>query len=198
MATQEKLKAMADLVQENVTKAQKKQKRYDKRARLRQFDAGDPVLVLQPTATVVKRLGKVSYLVDMHDKRKRQRGFHVNMLKKFRVRKPIETSFLVESESAEDINDLDVLLWNDSPEGQATLGEQLDPMKREQLQQVLNEFADVVQNKPGRTAMMEHRIDTGTANPVRLPPYRLPHAYSETVQSELKEMLEDGIINIFQ
>ena len=67
------------------------------------------MLVLLPTATnkllaqwqdpyqVVKHLGKVSYLVDMHDKR-----------------------------------------------------------KREQLQQVLDEFADV---KPGRTALMERRID---------------------------------------
>ena len=36
VATQEKLKAMADLVQENVTKAQKNQKQwYDKKARLR-------------------------------------------------------------------------------------------------------------------------------------------------------------------
>ena len=45
IATQEKLKAMADLMQENMTKAQKNQKQwYDKKARLRQFAAGDPVL----------------------------------------------------------------------------------------------------------------------------------------------------------
>ena len=41
---------------------------------------------------------------------------------------------------------------------------------------------------------MEHGIDTGTANPIRLPPYRLPHAYRETVQKELKEMMESGTI----
>lgn len=142
----------------------------------------------------MKRLGKVSYVVDMHDRRKRRRVFHVNMLKDFRVRKPVETSFWVESESADDIDDSDVILWNDSPEGQPTIGEQLNTSQREQLQQVLGEFADVMQNKPGRTALMEHRIDTGTANPVKLPPYRLPHAYRETVQTELKEMLESGII----
>lgn len=39
------------------------------------------------------------------------------------------------------------------------------------------------------------KIDTGSANPVRLPPYRLPHAYREIVQSKLKEMLESGIID---
>ena len=47
--------------------------------------------------------------------------FHVNMLKEYWVRRPIETSFWIEPESAEDIDDSDVLLWNDSPEGQPTL-----------------------------------------------------------------------------
>ena len=144
---------------------------------------------------VVKRLGRVSYLIDMHDRRKRRRVFHVNMLKEFRVRKPVESSYWVESDIAEDIDDSDVLRWNGSPEGQPSLGEQLDTTRRKQLQQLLEEFADVIRNKPGRTALMEHRIATGMANPIRLPHYRLPHAYRETVQSELKEMLESGIID---
>ena len=80
----------------------------------------------------------------------------------------METSFRVESESADDIDDSDVLLWNDSPEGQPTIGEQLNTSEREQLQQVLGEFADVIQNKPGPMVLMEHRIHTGTADPVIL------------------------------
>ena len=96
---------------------------------------------------MVKRLGKVSYMVDMHDKRKRRRVFHVNNLKEFRVRKPVESSFQVESELAGDIDDSDVLLWNDSPEGRPSLEEQLDSTQRKQLQQMLEEFIDVIQNK---------------------------------------------------
>ena len=120
----------------------------------------------------------------------------MNIFKEFRVSKPVETSSWVESELAEDIDDSDVLLWDDSsPEGQPTIGEQLNISQREQLGQVLDEFADVMQNKPGRTALMEHSTNTGTANPLRSPPYRLPHAYCEIVQSELKEMLESGIID---
>ena len=42
--------------------------------------------------------------------------------------------------------------------------------------------------------MAEHRIETGSAKPVRLAPYRLPHAYRETVKSELQSMEESGII----
>ena len=82
IATQEKLKTMAELVKENLEKAQKSQKAWS--ARLREFAAGDPLL---PTSTskllaqwqglfqVVRRVGRVTYLVDMHDKRKRKRIF---------------------------------------------------------------------------------------------------------------------------
>ena len=42
--------------------------------------------------------------------------------------------------------------------------------------------------------MVEHTINTGTARPVRLPPFRVPHAYREMVELELKEMLDSGII----
>ena len=34
---------------------------------------------------VVKCMGKVTYMVDMHDQRKRRRVFHVNMLKSFKL-----------------------------------------------------------------------------------------------------------------
>lgn len=46
---------------------------------------------------------------------------------------------------------------------------------------------------PGRTNLTEHRIETGTARPVKLPPYRIPHAYRGAVQKEIEEMLEAEI-----
>ena len=54
------------------------------------------------------------------------------------------------------------------------------------------EFADVLQETPGRTDLAEHSIYTGEARPVRLPPYRTLHAYREAVQKEIKEMLQTG------
>ena len=99
MSTREKLSQMAEIVKENLTKAQLHQKTwYDKRARLREFKRGDLVLVLLPTTSnkllaqwqgpyqVVQRMGKVTYLVEMQDKKKRKRIFHVNMLKDYHVR----------------------------------------------------------------------------------------------------------------
>ena len=52
----------------------------------------------------------------------------------------------------------------------------------------------MLQFKPGRTTIVEHTIKTGTACPVRLLPYRVPHAYREMVELALKEMLDSGII----
>ena len=109
LSTREKLKQMSDIFQENVQKSQDTQKRwYDKNTRFREFRPGDLVLVLLPTASskllaqwigpyqVVKRVGAVTYLVDMHDRRKRRRVFHVNMLKEFHVRQAAETSYWTE------------------------------------------------------------------------------------------------------
>lgn len=195
-------------MQENLSKAQSTQKLwYDKNARTREFHAGYPVLVLLPTASskllaqwqgpyqVVKRMGKVSYLVDTHDKKKRRRVFHVKMLKEFRVRRPVESSFWASPDETDDMDgETDVPLWNNTSEEGPSFGEQLSATQRNELGKVLESFADVLQDKPGKTALLEHHIETGTANPVRLPPYRLPHAYREAVQKEIREMLEQGII----
>ena len=56
------------------------------------------------------------------------------------------------------------------------------------------EFKDVMSDLPGKTELVEHRIETGEAKPVRLPPYRLPHAYRDIVKKELEEMEKYGII----
>ena len=47
---------------------------------------------------------------------------------------------------------------------------------------------------PGKTSLIAHTIATGTSKLIRLPPYRLPHAYWYKVKTELEEMLAAGII----
>ena len=86
----EKLEKMSELAQENLAAAQVKQKSCT--AGVCEFQPGDQVLVLLPTSTqklyaqwqgpyqIVKRK---DYVVDMHDRRKKHRLFHVNMLKQF-------------------------------------------------------------------------------------------------------------------
>ena len=134
----------------------------------------------------------MTYQIDMHDRRKRRRVFHVNMLKAFQVRKPDEGSNYMEEVVMEE--DSDVQFWDkEVREPTYTFGEQLDEVKRKQLLTLLGKHK-VFSKKPGQTNMREHHIETGDARPVRLPAYRLPHAYREDEAKELKEMEESGII----
>ena len=48
--------------------------------------------------------------------------------------------------------------------------------------------------QPKKTNLTKHRIITKTDRPVKLPAYRLPHAYRETVLKELEEMEKSGVI----
>ena len=88
-----------------------------------------------------------------------------------------------------------MLFWQEgTPQDQPMIGEQLTDEQLLQLQQILKEFSQVLQNQPGRTELAEHKIETGSARPVRLPPYRLPQAYRDSVREEIQEMLKQDII----
>ena len=92
-------------------------------------------------------------------------------------------------------DDDDVPFWKDgSLDDQLCISEQLSSDQQEQLRQLLSKFNQVLCNQPGQTQLAERKIETGSARPVRLPSYRLPHAYREDVQQELQEKLEQGII----
>ena len=81
--------------------------------------------------------------------------------------------------------------WNDGDEGEAKFGDQLAGEQRRELDGLLAEFKMVFQKYP---ALAEHGIEVGEAPPVRLPPYRLPHAFRDSVKLEIQEMLAQGII----
>ena len=51
-----------------------------------------------------------------------------------------------------------------------------------------------IQCKINQNEPPEHTIHTGSAQAVRLAPYRIPHAYRDAVIKKLKEMEQDGII----
>ena len=207
LAMREKLSHMTELVRENLTRAQQQQKRwYDRTAVKREFQTGDQVLVLLPTDTskllarwqgpyqILRRIGKVYYLVNMHDKHKKKRVLHVNMLQKWHNSTLTATDYAAE-EVQGDGEENDILVWKeDTPDPQPTIGEQLSNKEQGELKELLRRYACTLRSQPGLTPLVEHRICTGTAHPIRLPPYRIPHAYREAVQKEMREMLDTGII----
>lgn len=85
MLMRERLESMASIVPENRKCAQAQQKQwYDRTSRERVLEEGDKFPVLLPTSTfkllaqwqgpyvILKRVGKVNYVVDMVDRRKRR------------------------------------------------------------------------------------------------------------------------------
>ena len=200
LTVQKKLAMMSELVSENCKEAQMTQKRwYDQSARKREFMEGDQVLVLLPTVTnklmakwqgpycVKAKVTPVTYEIDMSDKKKRQRIFHVNMLKGWNT----PTTMCLAAEEMEDGEEIP--LWKEESE-EPKINEKLTQKQKKELDALRTEFGNVMSDLPGKTEMVEHRIETGDAKPVRLPPYRLPHAYRDIVKKELEEMEKHGII----
>eukprot|EP00731_Ephydatia_muelleri_P007554 Em0003g1802a len=190
--------------------AQKQQKRwYDSNARMREFKDGDQVLVLLPSSTskllaswqgpyvVKKRLSDVTYEVDMSDKKKRKRIFHMNMLRAWHTPQVTQSLWAGNEEEVEDDTEGDdLVVWNSDAEAskQLMINEQLEDSQKIELLALLKEFDDVLQNTPGKTNLVEYRIHTDSAPPLRLPAYRLPYAYRDRVKKELDDMLKLGII----
>ncbi|KAL5497080.1 hypothetical protein EMCRGX_G013479 [Ephydatia muelleri] len=210
LAIQDKLASMADLVGKNMKKAQETQKHwvwvsYDRNAREKTLEPGERVLFLLPTSsnkllaqwqgsyTEEKRVSNIIYQVDMCNKRKRHRHrvFHINMLRQWHGL-PTDSSLSADdTEEAED----EIPVWGkEETRVQWELPSHLDEQQKRSLHALLGDFEDTLQSKPGRTTMIDHSIDTGSSQAIRLPPYRLPYAYRDIVTKERKEMLEDGVI----
>ncbi|GAA6068688.1 uncharacterized protein LOC113018267 [Tachysurus ichikawai] len=62
------------------------------------------------------------------------------------------------------------------------------------LTELLESFGVLFDDHLGHTSLVEHEIDTGNAKPVHLAPYRTSPAKNELIESQIKDMLRDGII----
>ena len=186
----ERLEKLGQIVRENLTNAQATQKKwYDRHARSREFKPEDQVLILLPTSTnkvaerrgpypVVWRVSDFNYEVRVTDSRRRKFIFHVNMLRQWHP--PSTVSFLTE-EVPDGVSDEvdDLVLWDGTEEDcdHPVINAQLKPAQRSSLDELLKEFADVLNSRPGKTHVTQCRINTGTAMPIRLMPYQLTHVY---------------------
>ena len=98
---------------------------------------------------MLRKVGPVTYEVDMLDRTKRRRIFHVNMLRKWYT--PSAASYWTDVEPAPEAEE-DAILWKDSESGQnSVFGQELVDEQRRDLLHLLDQFADVLQDKPGKT-----------------------------------------------
>ena len=198
----DRLESMAAEANKKEEIAKLKQKMwYDKEARECSLDPGDKVLVLLPTSsskleaqwqgpyTVEERVGKVNYRISTPGHWKKTVVYHINMLQKWHM--PVETNLLA-TENPDEPDDIP--FWNDTGDGMATVGGHLTQIQAQELDTLLKTHWCVFQDLLGHTVLAEHCIPTDNGTQVRLPPYRIPHAFREEVHKELKEMLAHSII----
>ena len=200
---QERFQRMKKLVKENEEHSKQEMKKwYDRTARERSFKEGDQVLVLLPSKnnklltdwlgpyTITKQLSDFNYEVDMMDRTKRKRTFHINSLKEWHS--PTAAALLVQEDP--EVGE-ELPIWEtDSKSDETDCFSHLTEDQKQDLAQLLNEFQYVLSDIPGKTQLVSHSIETGSARPIRMPPYRLPQAMKEALQEEIKEMLKHKII----
>ena len=170
---------------------------------MRELKPKDQVLVLLPTThnkllakwqgpyTVIGRMGKVTYEVDIPASRSRRKIFHINLLKEWYESE--ETACMVRDTEAEEQLD-DIPSRKENFDSRIKINGELSTKQREQLEVLMQKYQDVFKSKPGKTNAIKHFIHTSDSSPVKQCPYRLPHAYWEEVKQELKAMLADGVI----
>ena len=104
----ERIEETCKLVQEELIKAQEKNKKYfNKKAKLRELERGQKVLVLLPTASnkllfqwkgpaeVTERRGLVNYRVKFESGE--EKTFHINMLKEYHERDEVDSTVVREA-----------------------------------------------------------------------------------------------------
>ena len=73
----------------------------------------------------------------------------------------------------------------------------LMPEEEQQLRDLVRKYRDIFAVKGealGRTDVVRHEIDTGTARPIRMPPRRTPIHQVEVVEQAIEEMKKAGVI----
>ena len=74
------------------------------------------------------------------------------------------------------------------------LGIELTKIQQEEMMDTLVRYTKVFSDIPGKTDMIEHKIELTGNNPVRSRPYPLPYAIRENLKREIQDMLSLRII----
>ena len=192
---------------------------YDRKARAVSYKAGDLVLVLMPMPgkplcmkyigpyKIMKQTSPVDYLVEFPEGRKPTRVLHANLLKHYHTRVDyVDEDHVLPSISCvnftaavEDNGEEPCLLGPPPPDDYALLMKEktahLTADKAKQICDLINEFKNVVSDKPGLTNLYVHsiRLKPG-ARPVRLRPYRMSPKHQDLLRKEIDKLLADDII----
>lgn len=91
-------------------------------------------------------------------------------------------------------HDLSCLDFNYSALSEKVEESSLENVQQHKLTEMLKAFCKLFDGHLGRTSLVEHEIVTADAKPVHLAPYRTSPAKKELIESQIENMLREGII----
>lgn len=217
----ERLKTSTYLAQDNVAKAQSRQRKYyNKSARNVNYHEGSLVLVMTPIGInknkakwlgpfeVIRKQGPVNYVIRVNDSEK---TYHVNLLKPYYERQSGTTSkdepLQVNSCIIEEDGECPTWLMNEielEPAGSTIINvdsdikiaSNLDAQEKNAISELLAAHKKIFSNHPGQTNLINHEIkliDPST-RPTYQRPYRVPIHLREEVTEDLNKLLASRII----
>ena len=211
---QNRLQCTCEMAKQELQKAQGKQKRYfDTKSKDRVFYPGDKVLLLLPSDDnkllmqwkgpfeVIERVHGHDYRVMLTD---RVKMFHANMLKRYTARESEEEPELHEIAAVVVEEQLDVPGGSEQIHECVTeqketyrdvnISPELSADQKQEVEELLLEFADIFTDVPKVTNLGEHNIELTSSDPLRIKPYPIPFALRAEVNREIDSMLRNNII----
>ena len=205
-------------------KANKYKQYYDQRAREKDIQIGDKVLVLKPKKgnklalysegpfTVTRKLSKFNVEIAKGHKRI---VYHLNRLTKFvennmdntdanlsaaeKNEKTINgaSATVIAEEEEEDVNSEDIKqipLINVKVNSGIDINKELTETQKRQVDDMVHEYKEIISDIPGKTSAGTHKIELLDSKPINVKPYAIPIHMIQSLKEEISMMLELGII----
>ncbi|XP_068250710.1 uncharacterized protein [Palaemon carinicauda] len=210
---EKKLRSIWQWAQNNLSTSQAKMKtQYDRKSQVRNFEAGEQVLVLLPIpgqfraqfvgpAVVKKKLNDVDYFVEIPGRRKKYQLCHINIMKKYfsRANTVKSVSAVVPKECNGQEVESKEYGWNGGnskifciPD---SLFKHLNPQEATDIKDLFKEHPSIFKDTPGLVRSLQHDVVLKpNAQPIRQAPYRLSPQKAEAVRKEVSYMLENDLI----
>ena len=181
--------------------------RYDKKAELVDFEVGEKVFLLLPQKVsslspswvgpyvIQQKLGPVSYRVLLHDRVKKLRVVHTNMLRKYTPR----IVCFISNQEGEEFEADTPASFPESAQRTATsenvkINERLNHYQLKTIKTLVKQFDDIFSDLPGSTDVLRHQIRTINNEPINCVPYTVPQALIPIAKREIDVALQLGII----
>ena len=181
--------------------------------RYREFSKGDKVLILLPqngNNLFMRYQGPYSIQKVANDNNyvcqigKKLKTYHANLLKKFEERQPLPphdtilphaaVSFIKEDNDESESNIEFLRVSQKEFPSDVRVDDKLSPNQQNEVTDLLQGFSETLNDLPGRTQCIEHKIRVVDDTPFRIRQYPLPVHATDAVDTEVDNMLASGII----